>query len=717
MLSQHNDFNLKFMADEIIAKYKADLKDYNSEIKKGTNQAEKDFGKVDESAGGLSKTMTKLGGAIAAAFAVDRIASFTAEASKLAAQGEGVRKAFERIGDPQLLQGLRDATRGTVSDLELMKNAVKASNFKIPLQELAKLFEFARRRAKETGESVQFLVESITTGIGRKSPLILDNLGISAVELKKRLNGVSLEASSIGDVAQVVGDIATDAMRSMGEEVESTKDKMDQLTASTDNLKEALGTIANEVVGPLASGLSVVAQSISDELTEMDRLRSELVDMGAPELDRRLNEEKEILDKLEEDLTDRIGRISDAQASIAQGEIEDYQERVRIIEEYITARQDGLDIENFTIDQIAKKVAALKDLTDIEREQIKNVAYWRAEIKRLQEELNDGNKTINENIATVNALTHATEELNKILGKTKPFKDIIDAEETLPMLDNIIAKEFDLGEILKEVYGDEAMSAMEAYRERENDLAHDSIMNAKREAEEKERLQQQYLDTAYDSSVAMISAVQAIQQSSLNHEQALLEQQLNDGLISREDYERKVGKLKSKAAKQAKEMALMEATTGTAMAVVNALSDTTVPYYLAVINSIAAAAIGAAEIATILSTPVPQFAKGTKNAPAGFKWVGEEGPELIYDQGGYPIITHRESMKILEKYNIPSINYEAIEKGGFENMAQSATLNGFNDSNLLVGLDRSRTATVRELRLLRCSIDRIGKKPLRGGYA
>ena len=92
------------MADEIIAKYKADLKDYNAEIKKGTNQAEKDFGKVDESASGLNKTMGKLGAAVAAAFAVERVAAFTAEASKLAAQGEGVRKAFERIGDPQLLQ-------------------------------------------------------------------------------------------------------------------------------------------------------------------------------------------------------------------------------------------------------------------------------------------------------------------------------------------------------------------------------------------------------------------------------------------------------------------------------------------------------------------------------------------------------------------------------------------------------------------------------------
>jgi hypothetical protein len=114
------------------------------------------------------------------------------------------------------LETLRKATRGLVSDLELMKVTVQAGNFGIPIEQMGKLLEFATKRAAETGQSVDYLVNSIVTGIGRKSPLILDNLGISAVRLKEKFGGVAIEAQSIADVAQAVGDIAAEEMGKMG---------------------------------------------------------------------------------------------------------------------------------------------------------------------------------------------------------------------------------------------------------------------------------------------------------------------------------------------------------------------------------------------------------------------------------------------------------------------------------------------------------------------
>ena len=131
--------------------------------------------------------MKKIGGMIAGAFAVQKIIQFGKELIQIGGVAEGVRDAFMRIGDESTLKGLRDATKGTVSDLELMKRAVSASNLGLPIQNLASLFEFATKRAQDTGESVDYLVNSIVTGIGRKSPLILDNLGISAVQLKEKL--------------------------------------------------------------------------------------------------------------------------------------------------------------------------------------------------------------------------------------------------------------------------------------------------------------------------------------------------------------------------------------------------------------------------------------------------------------------------------------------------------------------------------------------------
>lgn len=50
-------------------------------------------------------------------------------------------------------------------------------------------------------------------------------------------------------------------------------------------------------------------------------------------------------------------------------------------------------------------------------------------------------------------------------------------------------------------------------------------------------------------------------------------------------------------------------------------------------------AIGAAQIALIVSQPLPKFAKGTKNAPKGAAIVGEQGSELILDRAGKMFLT------------------------------------------------------------------------------
>jgi hypothetical protein len=150
---------------------------------------------------------------------------------------EGVKAAFDSLNQPGLLDNLRAATRGTVSDLELMQRAVQARNFQIPLENLAGLLDFARRRAKDTGEEVNFLVESIILGIGRKSPLILDNLGISAVRLRAKLKGVSEETVDIGSVAKAVNEIIAEENAKLGKEVDTVTERLAKNKAEWQNLR------------------------------------------------------------------------------------------------------------------------------------------------------------------------------------------------------------------------------------------------------------------------------------------------------------------------------------------------------------------------------------------------------------------------------------------------------------------------------------------------
>lgn len=225
------------------------------EFDKGINEAKK---QTDLFGSGIKK----LGGMIAGAFAVSSIIAFGKELLMLGGQAEGVRAAFNRIADDNTLNDLKAATRGTVAELDLMERAVMASNFGIPVQNLGKLLEFATKRAQETGQSVDYLVDSIVTGIGRKSPLILDNLGISAAQLKEKLKGAGMETAAVADVAKAVGEIATDSMKKSGAIIDTNAIKVARLSTQWSDLKTQLAE--NKTV---VSVFGTLMQKLSDNIT------------------------------------------------------------------------------------------------------------------------------------------------------------------------------------------------------------------------------------------------------------------------------------------------------------------------------------------------------------------------------------------------------------------------------------------------------------------
>jgi len=115
-----------------------------------------------------------------------------------------------------------------------MQTAVKADNFRIPMDVLAKGLEFAQRRAQATGESVDYMVDSFVTGLGRESVKILDNLGISSLELQEK-------TKELGSMAAAVGQIMDQEFEKVGARVTTTSMKIDQQRASITNLKSEIG--------------------------------------------------------------------------------------------------------------------------------------------------------------------------------------------------------------------------------------------------------------------------------------------------------------------------------------------------------------------------------------------------------------------------------------------------------------------------------------------
>ena len=239
----------------------ARLDKFTKQIDGASKKVQTSFQKVNNK---LSSAFKGLGGVIAGAFAVEKIAAFTLEAVKLAAEAEGVSRAFSRIADDKVLEGLTRATKGTVSQLELMRSAVVGSNLGVPIKEMASLFEFATQRANETGQSVTQLVSDITTGIGRKSPLILDNLGISAIQLKGALGEVSMEAATVGQIAEAVGKIASQSMAEIGDQALTSAQKIAQMQANLSDAQTEFGKNAMPLFLAGLKGINVVLENINE---------------------------------------------------------------------------------------------------------------------------------------------------------------------------------------------------------------------------------------------------------------------------------------------------------------------------------------------------------------------------------------------------------------------------------------------------------------------
>lgn len=199
---------------------------------------------------------------------------------ELARAGEGIRLAFEKLNNPGLLDGLREATHGTVTDIELMKAAVKFNDFKLPLDQLGTMLAFAQQKAKDTGQSVDYMVDSIVTGLGRKSLMILDNLGLSAAEIKEKM-------AETGDMTKAVGAIIREQMSKAGDYVETAADRAAQATVDLQNKMEELGRkfapveeASNQLWTSMKIGiLDIIGGPLAEllnGLTEAGRLQNEL---------------------------------------------------------------------------------------------------------------------------------------------------------------------------------------------------------------------------------------------------------------------------------------------------------------------------------------------------------------------------------------------------------------------------------------------------------
>lgn len=165
---------------------------------------------------------------------VGNIKDFVREGIRIAGVAQGIDEAFSRIANKDYLSSLREQTKGLLNDNFIKKFTVQANNLGIPIEHMGKLLAFAQQRAKDTGESVDYLSESIVKGLGRKSVLILDNLGLSAVRINE-------EFKRTGDFSAAVTKIVDEEMAKVGKSLDTAAEADVRRAVRWQNLQERIG--------------------------------------------------------------------------------------------------------------------------------------------------------------------------------------------------------------------------------------------------------------------------------------------------------------------------------------------------------------------------------------------------------------------------------------------------------------------------------------------
>ena len=182
------------------------------------------------------------------------------------------------------------------------------------------------------------------------------------------------------------------------------------------------------------------------------------------------------------------------------------------------------------------------------------------------------------------------------------------------------------------------------------------------EADYRVSVTQKAFQSIADISAKVTSTISQFNTNTAEAESQKYEGLRSRGLISEKNYQRQLAKIKNDQAKKQRKAELAQAAVNIPIAILSAFTNTQGGIVVKAIAASIAGAFAGAQLAAIAKKPIPQFFKGTKKAPSGFKWVGEKGPELLHDKGGYSIIPNKESEQIANIYNKFDVPYKKLPK-------------------------------------------------------
>ena len=204
------------------------------EVNEKLAEIKEDVEGVGDSLGKIKENFTEVFETLGIALGAEELVEFGKDLLEIAAKASGVERAFTKIGDTTgVIDKMREATKGMMTDMDLEKLAVEANEFSVPLSKLPLLLTFAAERARDTGKDVTDLTTKLVEGLGKKGSRSLNELGISSKEFNDELKVTP-------DRVDAIANIITRRMADAGDAVDNLGDRVEQQKIKWESFKEWL---------------------------------------------------------------------------------------------------------------------------------------------------------------------------------------------------------------------------------------------------------------------------------------------------------------------------------------------------------------------------------------------------------------------------------------------------------------------------------------------
>jgi len=260
--------------------------------KRGLDGVNKGLGSMRDRAeklGGTLRTMGKYG-----AVAFTALSAASAKLINDSAQSLQIEESYRRmteqagISSNKLLEQLQKTSAGTVASTDLMLSANRAMALGVgeDMDTVTTLMEIARLKGRALGLDTTQAFNDIVTGIGRGSPLILDNLGITiklgeAQEMYAQKLGKTAaeltDAEKKQSLLNAVMESGKKELQEAGEVQVTTAEKLQMLRASFKDTADTLGRTLIPAATQILEAITPVVEKIAKWIEENPKLAAAII--------------------------------------------------------------------------------------------------------------------------------------------------------------------------------------------------------------------------------------------------------------------------------------------------------------------------------------------------------------------------------------------------------------------------------------------------------